>query len=453
MTRINTNVSSLVAQNRLNKTNSDLQTSLTRLSTGLRINSGKDDPAGLIASEALRSDITSLNKAISNTQRASQIIATADSALGQVSSLLNDVRGLVVEAANKGALSDDEIAANQLQVDSSLEAINRIAQTTTFQGRRLLDGSLDFVTKAGAGSTSVKDLKIDQANLGAVGQISVDVKVTSAATRASISSSGIPTATTAVKSSGTVTFGAPSAANEATGTVAFANSFTIGAEASKAITLTNAYTPGASATATLTLGTSGAALNIAAVDGGAADGAIGNSTIINLSTVASGTASTASYDAASNTLTVALEEGRTSTQLAADLGTGADFAFTIGTGATANVVVAADNPGAPITGRFAVNNTGTNVSTPAAGFTFAAVNGGAADGAIGTATSVVFSSGTATGATYDATSNIVNVTVAAGATVAQVASQINTDLAGTFQASNVTSGSFKYSATDNATHA
>src|SRR6056297_2202307 len=118
MTRINTNVPSLVAQNRLNQSNGDLQQALTRLSTGLRINSGKDDPAGLIASEALRSEITSINKAISNTQRANQIITTADSALGQVSSLLSDVRGLVVEAANSGALSDDEIAANQLPIDS-----------------------------------------------------------------------------------------------------------------------------------------------------------------------------------------------------------------------------------------------------------------------------------------------------------------------------------------------
>jgi flagellin len=113
MTRINTNVSSLSAQNRLNRTNNDLQTSLTRLSTGLRINNGKDDPAGLIASEALRSDITSINKALTNTQRANQIIGTADSALGQVSSLLNDIRGLVTEAANQGALSDDEIAAKR----------------------------------------------------------------------------------------------------------------------------------------------------------------------------------------------------------------------------------------------------------------------------------------------------------------------------------------------------
>ncbi|MEX2025929.1 MAG: flagellin, partial [Pirellulaceae bacterium] len=144
MTRINTNVSSLIAQKTLARSNADLQSALTRLSTGLRINVGKDDPAGLIASEALRSDIISVEKAITNSERANQLIATADSALGQVSSLLNDIRGLVSEAANAGALSDDQIAANQLQVDSSLEAIDRISQITSFQGRKLLDGSLDF---------------------------------------------------------------------------------------------------------------------------------------------------------------------------------------------------------------------------------------------------------------------------------------------------------------------
>ena len=185
MTRVNTNVSSLTAQNRLQRTNNDLQTSLTRLSTGLRINSGKDDPAGLIASEALRSDITSINKALTNTNRANQIIGTADSALGQVSSLLNDIRGLVVEAANNGGLSENEIAANQLQVDSSLEAINRISQTTTFQGRRLLDGSLDFITNVGEVNT-VSDLRIDSANLGSTGSATVDVNISAAATQGQI---------------------------------------------------------------------------------------------------------------------------------------------------------------------------------------------------------------------------------------------------------------------------
>ena len=185
MTRINTNVPSLVAQSRLQNSNQDLQTALTRLSTGLRINTGADDPAGLIASEALRSEITSLGKAVSNTRRASQIISTADSGLGQVSNLLNDIRGLVVEAANSGGLSTEEIAANQLQIDSSLEAINRISQSTTFQGSKLLDGTLDFVSTARS-VASVRDINIDQANLGAVGQITAEVVIGSAATQASI---------------------------------------------------------------------------------------------------------------------------------------------------------------------------------------------------------------------------------------------------------------------------
>lgn len=197
MTRINTNVSSLVAQNTLNRSSADLQTSLTRLSTGLRINSGKDDPAGLIASEALRADMTSIEKAISNSTRANLMIGTADSALGQVSSLLNDIRGLVVEAANVGAMSSEQIEANQLQVDSSLEAINRIAQTTTFQGRRLLDGSLAFNTTAHTVPT-IRDVQIDQANLGAVGQVAVEVNISSAATVAEISNTnGFTAAATA----------------------------------------------------------------------------------------------------------------------------------------------------------------------------------------------------------------------------------------------------------------
>ena len=202
MTRINTNVSSLVAQNRLQSSNNDLQTALTRLSTGLRINSGADDPAGLIASESLRSEITSLNSSISNTRRASQIVSTADSALGQVSSLLNDVRGLVVEAANSGALSDEEIAANQLQIDSSLEAINRIAQQTTFQGKKLLDGSLDFESNISS-VASVTDSQIDQANLGATGQVDVEVVISNAAEQASITASTAAFSTAAAANAGT----------------------------------------------------------------------------------------------------------------------------------------------------------------------------------------------------------------------------------------------------------
>jgi|CXWL01.1.fsa_nt_gi flagellin len=184
MSRINTNVGSLVAQNTLVRSNNDLQQALGRLSTGLRINTGADDPAGLIASENLRRDITSVNRAIQNSERAGQLIATADSALGQVSSLLNDIRGLVTEAANSGVLSDDQIAANQLQVDSSLEAIDRISQVTTFQGRKLLDGSLDFIISTMP--ATVQSLDIQQANLGTAGSIAVSVTIGTAADTAQV---------------------------------------------------------------------------------------------------------------------------------------------------------------------------------------------------------------------------------------------------------------------------
>ena len=218
MTRINTNVSSLVAQNTLSRSNGALEQALTRLSTGLRINTGKDDPAGLIASENLRSDITSIKRAISNTDRANQVIATADSALGQVSGLLNDIRGLVTEAANTGGVSAEQIAANQSQIDSSLEALNRIAQTVTFQGRKLLDGSLDFITAAGTNFNKLSGLQIDQANLGTTGSVSVDIAVTAAATNAQVDIDGFAASTTAANA--TVSFNVTNTASQAAGVIA-----------------------------------------------------------------------------------------------------------------------------------------------------------------------------------------------------------------------------------------
>jgi len=172
----------------------------------LRINRGKDDPSGLIGSENLRSDIVSVRSAITNSQRANQVIATADSALGEVSSLLNDIRGLVTESANSGGLSDDQIAANQLQIDSSLEALNRIAQTTSFQGRKLLDGNLDFITDPTTNFGEITDLQIDQASLGSSGTVAVDISVTTAATQSQVDVD-IPVGVPGVQASdGTLTF-------------------------------------------------------------------------------------------------------------------------------------------------------------------------------------------------------------------------------------------------------
>src|SRR3954466_822622 len=176
MARINTNVSSLVAQRGLSTSQKSLNETLQRLSSGLRINRGADDPARLIASEGLRSEISGITQAIDNSQRASNVISTAEGALSEVASLLLNVKDLVVEAANSGALSPDEIAANQLQVDSAVESITRISNTTTFAGLKLLDGSLNYLT-SGVNTTDIKSLDIAQANFGTASMIPVDINV------------------------------------------------------------------------------------------------------------------------------------------------------------------------------------------------------------------------------------------------------------------------------------
>ena len=101
MTRINTNVGALIAQTNLQRSQNEMQTALQRLSTGLRINRGADDPAGLIASESLRAEIAGIGQAISNSQRASNVIATSEGALNEVAAMLVTIQGLVVGAPTK----------------------------------------------------------------------------------------------------------------------------------------------------------------------------------------------------------------------------------------------------------------------------------------------------------------------------------------------------------------
>ena len=109
MSRINTNVSSLIAQRVLGKNNDSLNLSLERLSTGLKINTGKDNPAGLIASENLRAEKAGITQAIDNASRASNIVGTAEGGLSEVSSLLTELQSLVSATANTGGLSQEEI--------------------------------------------------------------------------------------------------------------------------------------------------------------------------------------------------------------------------------------------------------------------------------------------------------------------------------------------------------
>ncbi len=185
MSRINTNVTSLISQRVLTKNNNVLNQSLERLSTGLKINKGADNPAGLIASENLRAEKAGIGQAINNAERASNIIGTAEGGLSEISNLLTELQSLVGEAANTGGLSQEEVDANQLQVDSILSTINRIAGTTAFQGKKLLNGSLDYTT-SGVTSTAVNDLRINAAKLGTASSLSVTVQVVTSGQTANV---------------------------------------------------------------------------------------------------------------------------------------------------------------------------------------------------------------------------------------------------------------------------
>ncbi len=179
MTRINTNVNSLIAQRVLAQNSNSLNTSLERLSTGLRVNRGKDDPAGLIASQNLRAEKTSLISAISNAQRADQVVNIAEGGLDEVSTLLNELQSLVTTTANDAGLSIEEKEANQLQIDSILQTIDRVAAATSFQGQKLLNGSLDYTTNAV--SAAVSSFTVNGAKLDFGGTRDVDVLVTGSA--------------------------------------------------------------------------------------------------------------------------------------------------------------------------------------------------------------------------------------------------------------------------------
>ena len=185
MTRINLNIPAVQAQRQLAVTNRQLQQSLQRLSSGLRINRGADDPAGLIVSTRLRTEITAAQQAIRNSERAINVLATGEGALAEIQQLLLDVRSLTIEAANSGAFSDAEIRANQLQIDSAVESISRIANTTNFAGRKLINGSLDFIT-SGVKGGALDVVNVFRAKFGSNTSIGVTVSVLQSAEQAQL---------------------------------------------------------------------------------------------------------------------------------------------------------------------------------------------------------------------------------------------------------------------------
>ncbi len=184
MLGINTNIGSLIAQNSLNMTSKEMTTSLQRLSTGLKINSGADGPAALVISELQQSQITGMQQALDNTSQAVSMVQTADSALGTINDLLTQIRSLALSSANTGVNDTDALNANQAQVANALSTIDRIAGTTQFNGKNILNGA------AAAQTGSSNNSNVTVANIGSNAVAgSYTVNITTAAQRANVDAS------------------------------------------------------------------------------------------------------------------------------------------------------------------------------------------------------------------------------------------------------------------------
>ncbi len=168
---INSNIMSLNAQRNVSKTNSMLATSIQRLSSGLRINSAKDDAAGLYSVERMTADIRGLNQAARNAADGISLSQTAEAALGQIGDNLQRIRELAVQAAN-GTVEDR--TGLQTEVDLLTAEINRIIGSASFNGVQLLDGSqsADLEFQVGQDATdqiAIAASDLDISGINAVG--------------------------------------------------------------------------------------------------------------------------------------------------------------------------------------------------------------------------------------------------------------------------------------------
>ncbi|MCO4781198.1 MAG: hypothetical protein KC646_02665 [Candidatus Cloacimonetes bacterium] len=175
--RINNNISALVAQGNLNKTQSGIATSIERLSSGLRINRGADDAAGLTISEKLRGQIRGLNQAAANAQDGISLMQTAEGALNEDASILNRLRELSIQSQADSLTTNDRLEI-QKEVDQMVDEIDRISSTTEFNTKKLLDGSASALV-----SSDSSDLKAFQTGEISAGDYNVNIKINSTGTK------------------------------------------------------------------------------------------------------------------------------------------------------------------------------------------------------------------------------------------------------------------------------
>ena len=160
MSVINTNITSMIGQQNLSKSQSSLQTSMERLSSGLRINSAKDDAAGQAIANRMSSQITGLSTAQRNANDGISVAQTAEGALNQVNDNLQRIRELAVQAEN-GTNSQDDLTSIQNEIGQRLNEIDRISEETSFNGTKVLqsDNAMKIQVGANDGETIEIDLK------------------------------------------------------------------------------------------------------------------------------------------------------------------------------------------------------------------------------------------------------------------------------------------------------
>ncbi|MFA7269782.1 MAG: flagellin [Sterolibacterium sp.] len=172
---INTNIASLNAQRNLNSSQTSLQTALQRLSSGLRINSAKDDAAGMAISDRMTSQVRGLNQAVRNSNDGISMAQTAEGALGEIGNILQRVRELSIQSAN-ATNSDSDRATLQSEVVQLKAELTRIANNTTFNGQRILDGSMQSAAfQVGADAAQTIKFSINSASSQSLG---VNMKAT-----------------------------------------------------------------------------------------------------------------------------------------------------------------------------------------------------------------------------------------------------------------------------------
>ena len=302
---INTNVASLNAQRNLNRSQGLLNQSLERLSTGLRINSAKDDAAGLAISERFTTQIRGLNQAVRNANDGISLAQTSESALAEVANNLQRIRELAVQSANSTNSASDR-AALDAEVQQRLAEVDRIASQTSFNGLKVLDGTFGtatFQVGANVGETISVNLTTG-VRTSQVGQIAT---ATGQVTANALADGGV---TIAVGSSPAVSIGA-SASGAASDKATAINAASVpGLTATAANAATGAFTTtSAAAGNTYTLDINGVSIYAAfdlAANGALAGGDV--ATQINL--FASQTGVSASFDAGTGDITLTTTDGR-----------------------------------------------------------------------------------------------------------------------------------------------